>query len=167
MKYRRYLASGKRIHGNANFTIRQEEEMVGMLEAFSLLHRGLSRKMFIKTIKQQYNEPVGWNPSNWVDSFLHRHQDRLALRHVKGLKHDRIVQNIDKGASHFANWLEKYLLKFKNNNILFVNADETFITVQGNIHQEKLIESKGKPKNTAIEVTRGKSCSYFEILIEI
>ena len=91
MKYRRYLASGKRIHGNVNFIIRQEEEMVGMLEAFSLLHRGLSRKMFIKTIKQQYNEPVDWNPSNWVDSFLHQHQDRLALRHVKGLKYDRIV----------------------------------------------------------------------------
>ncbi len=164
MRYRRYLGSGKRIHGNTNFTIRQEEEMVGMLEAFSLLHRGLSRSMFIKHIKMQYNEPIGWNPSKWVTGFLFRHKERLALRHVKGLKYDRIVQNIDKRASHFAQWMENYLLKCRNKKILYVNADETFITVQGNIHQEKLIECKKKPKNTAIEVPRGKSCSYLPFI---
>lgn len=54
-RYKRYISNNKKYHGNNIFSFSEEEKIVGMIEAWSLLNHGLTKRMLfigIKSIKR-------------------------------------------------------------------------------------------------------------------
>lgn len=50
-RFRRYASSFGRNRNNSPFSIGEEEELIGMLEGFSLLNQGLGRARFLNYVK--------------------------------------------------------------------------------------------------------------------
>ena len=79
---------------------------------------------------------------------MKRYQSRLSFRVVNDLKSQKIMNAIDEHDIHFAKWLEKWLFKDQLKKKLIVNVDDTRLTISGEQHKLKLIESKYKTKSS-------------------
>lgn len=163
-RYLRYIENNKKNHGNNIFSHVEEEQIIGTITAWSLLNRALTRPMLFLGIKAMRSDLKNWNPRNWFKRFLVRFKDRIRLRKVKGLKKERICHSLDDNVSIFANWLNKFILEKKNDKYIMLNCDETMLSISGDQQKMKAIESVRKPKNNAIELKRGDTCSYIPIV---
>lgn len=125
--YRRYIDSQFRNHGNNKFSISEEEQILGTIVGWSLLNRGLTKRMLFIGIRQLRDDLSNWNPTHWFKRFLRRYRDQIVLRKVKGLKTERICHKLFDDVTLFVNWLEKFLVLKKYSKLLFLNADESIL----------------------------------------
>ncbi len=147
-------------HGNQIFSIQQEQCFVAFLEAWSLLNRGLTRKLFLNYVSTLHPQVANWDPKNWFSSFMNRYSHALSFRTVKGLSSNRAnVDNVEH-VKHFTSWLEKNVFNAENDDFILINADETRLQIEGNQHFLKRIESTSKPKFTGLDMVRGKSATF-------
>ena len=156
----RFKNSNCKNHGNRIFTIQEEEEILGFLEAWSLLNRGLTRRIFLKYVTMLRPDVPTWDPKNWFDGFLKNYSQKLNLRTIKGLKNDRIQDDLVDHVKYFLSWLQTEIFDRENQDFVFVNADETRISINGEQNKMKRIESTKKAKKGALDMVRDKSATY-------
>ena len=87
--YKRWEKNDGRRHGNVLFSAEEEEELVGMLEAWSLLGRPLTRQVLLQEVKKLRPAQDTWDPAGWYEGFLKRDKSRLMPKALKGLEFDR------------------------------------------------------------------------------
>jgi rubrerythrin len=135
-------------HGNQILTDSQEAILVGVLEAFSLKHTPLSKTLFLKMVKTEYNLPADWLGKHWYKGFLDRHKDKLQQGVVKAIKEERVAPSVLTDTKKFISIADKYLTEYHFSDKVIINADETRLTIKGNVFINEYIESTKKEKLT-------------------
>jgi hypothetical protein len=146
-------------HGNQLLTDSQEATLVGVLEAFSLKHTPLTKTLFLKIVKTEYNLPADWLGKDWYQGFLSRHSDQLHQGAVKAIKEERITPDVLNNTKKFVSIVDKYLAEHHFSDKVIINADETRLTIKGNIFSDEYIESTKKEKLTHKGPTSVQSAS--------
>ena len=89
--------------------------------------------------------------------FLNRHKLELRNRVAQPIKDDRVTQNVLKDVREFVKIFGKYLEENHFDDTVVINADETRLTIKGNVFSEDFIESSSKTKATIRSSKGGKS----------
>lgn len=159
-KFNRMMKANGRIRKNMLFTASEEEELVGILEAFSIINRPLTNSLFINHVRTlRPNHPL-WDPKSWSRRFFQRHADRLSIKTIHGIKNERLSSNL---LSETLNFVEYFDLFVKNNNIenkCIFNADETRFSFGMDKYSFKAIEYTGKHYNSSISNSNYKAATY-------
>jgi hypothetical protein len=158
--YKRWKKNDGRRHGNLLFSAQEEEELVGLLEGFSLLGRPLPRPVFLQEVKRLRPAQDSWDPADWYSGFLQRHKSRLMPKALKGLEFDRVDERVEAQVKEFVDWFPAWFNGKGLSTRVLVNADETRVRIEGGQFRAKGIESTSKPKGGAVEATEGKAATY-------
>jgi len=148
--WKRNKQSKIKIHGNRMITNIDELMLVGILEAFSQWQSPLSRRQFLILVRNLYKKPITWNGTHWYYNFIHRHKKHLCERTVKGIPLSRVSHTVLDDTKAFTATFLEYLNQFHFNSNHIINADETRLSIDGNIFSEKRIESISKYKHAQI-----------------
>lgn len=159
-KFKRWKKAGGKHHGNRLFLDEEEEGFVGLIQGWSLLNRPLSGKIILEEIKSLYPDLKDWNGESWLRRFTDRHESRFSARTVKGLKSERVSNNVTDQVQEFVSWFEPWFAGKGISHSVLINADETRVQIEGGQHRTKVFEAKSKTKASALEATRTKSASY-------
>lgn len=161
--YKRMKASAGKLHGNALFSAEEEEAFVGLLQGFSMLSRGLTKQAFIRSVMAAKPELTkakkGWDADGWFAKFMQRHSTRLTQRTIKGLKSERLGDDVEAQVKDFVQWFPDWMASKGLSTKGLVQADETRIKIDNSQHKAKTIEVKGKRKYGGVEATKGKAAS--------
>jgi hypothetical protein len=163
-KFLRMKKSGGRHHGNQLFSVEQEETFVGVLQAFSMKNRGLTKAMFLREVTKLRDGSEKWNGDKWFHGFLRRHKQRLSSGVVKGLKQDRTGDVTLDDVEAWVEWFPAWFKQKGLSSLALLNVDETRITIQGDLNSAPVIESMTKRKGSRLEPTRGKGASLLPFI---
>jgi len=166
--YKRFIKRGGekgKAHGNSVFTEAQELQLCAMLDAFSMVNRGLTMSFFLQHVKRLRPKDPGWNPRGWFAKFMLRHRERVSMATVKSLGYERIspttVGDVEEWIKWFPAWVAANGLSWK----WIINADETRVTIEGEQNRGKVIEGKGKRKKSKKKAHRGKLATYIPFTV--
>ena len=159
-KFNRMVKANGRIRKNMLFTASEEEELIGILEAFSILNRPLTNSLFINHVKTLRPSHPSWNPKSWSRRFFQRHADRLSIKTINGIKNKRLSKSL---LNETLNFIDNFEFFVKNNNVenkCIFNADETRLTFGMDKYKFKAIEYTGKAYNSIITNNNYKAATY-------
>jgi hypothetical protein len=71
---------------NRLLTDDEENTLVGVLEAFSLVHMPLTRTEFLNDVRNHYQFGENWTGDRWYSLFMKRHKEHLIFTNTKNLK---------------------------------------------------------------------------------
>ena len=135
-------------HGNQLLTDEDESILVGVLEAFSLSHSPLSKTRFLSLVKKFHSFPSGWTGFDWYRSFLKRHKTSLSSRTVQAIQEERVSRTVLEDTKSFIEVVGNFLSGHYFSSEVIVNADETRISIKGNLFGTEYVESTKKYKST-------------------
>jgi hypothetical protein len=158
--FRRWDKNGGRRHGNQLFGAQVEEELVGMLEGWSLLDRPVTRAVFLRHVTVLRPDKSKWNAAGWYTTFLRRHEDRLSPRVLKGLERERVDTSVLTQTIEFVNWFNDWFKQKGLSTTVLINADETRVRIEGEQQKGKGIESTQKKKASSIKASAGDAATH-------
>ena len=158
--FKRWKKNKGRRDGNQLFGAKIEEELVGMLEGWSLLNRPVPRHLFLQHVRQLRPDKSDWDPAGWYTSFLTRHKVRLSPRVLKGLERERVDNSVLAQTIEFANWFNDWFTQKGLSTKVLMNADETRVRIEGEQQKGKGIESTQKQKASAVKAQAGDAATY-------
>jgi hypothetical protein len=145
--FRRWDKNGGRRHGNQLFGAQVEEELVGMLECWSLLDRPVTRAVLLRHVTVLRPDKSKWNAAGWYTTFLARHKDRLSPRVLKGLKRERVDTSVLTQTIEFVSWFNDWFKQKGLSTTVLINADETRVRIEGEQQKGKGIESTQRTRH--------------------
>ncbi len=120
--------------------------LVGVLEAFSLLHSPLSKERFLKVVRDLFKLGEDWSSYHWLNDFMYRHKDRLNSHTVQGIQSERVTTDVFSNTKIFVevygNYLEQHYLSADH----VINGDETPLIIKGKPFFSDYIESNEKKR---------------------
>lgn len=159
-KFKRIAKTDGRVNGKRIFTFEEEETILGILQAWSLLNRSLCRQELMLIARSLRPDRQDWDAMSWSVGFLERHKARLACAQLKGLSFERVKPVTLVAVEKFIEWFQQWKRDNKLCGRALLNADETRVTVDINQLCTKLIECKEKEKKSSLVATAGKGATY-------
>lgn len=144
LKFLRYKRNEGKFDKRNLFTAKMEQVFLGILEAFSLLSVSIPRKMFLDYVATKVVPKKNCDLSGWFQKFISRHQDRMGVKIVNGIKVDRVSKVGYEDVERFAINYEKIRVEKEINDDNIFNVDETRITINMDNYTWKAIESCSK-----------------------
>ena len=158
-KYDVYHKNKGKERSNNQFTLSFEQGLVGFLEAWALCNRPLSRTLLLEHMRLTVTTKK-WSGEGWIRKFIKRNQDILTLRAGKAIKSDRIRPTMRGDVNLFIEFMENNILDQTNQDYLFVNADETRLTITEQASTTKWIDTKRRTRANHFTPKRSKYASY-------
>jgi hypothetical protein len=146
--WRRSKSQKEKTHGNQLISDDEEKLLVGVLEGFSLSHSPISKQKLLEIVRLLFKLPAKWEGYGWYYRFISRHKDSLNSCTVQAIQSERVSTDVYSNTQVFASVYEKYLQDFHFTADTVVNADETRLSIKGNLFCSEYIESTQKKKNT-------------------
>lgn len=164
LKYKRYLNNSGKFDKRNLFNAKDEQIFVGILEAFSLICVPITRKMFLEYVASKLKPNKQIDLSGWLQKFLQRHKDRVAVKTLNGIKMERVTKVGYNDIEKFAVDFER--VKFENqvNDECIFNVDETRISINMDKYSWKAIESCSKLYYSTMKPNDYTGCTYIPFL---
>jgi len=157
------LTAGGRSHGHQIFNDSDEEEIMGVLEAFSLANRGLSKQLVVLHL-EKLRGSHGWDARQWLDGLIARHSERFQYMFTVPIDPKRVKEEVYEQTELFVNFFPSWFKRKKLSVNGLFNADETRVKLEKHKDFMKLIESKEKQAHEYLEPLKGKAASYIPIV---
>jgi len=141
--YHRRGAAPPGDHGNRLLTSKQEETMVGVIQAFSINNLPLSRLQIRTMAGQRFGVQVS---EMWFRRFLKRNNKHVRTRTCKALADKRMGAQVVANVHTFCSELKDFLETHHFPPSAVMNFDETRMVVKGSNLTTQRVASAGKER---------------------
>jgi hypothetical protein len=134
----------ERTHGNQVFTDAEEDSIVGVMRAFSMANRGLSRLQVLSMVREEFNKGEDWEGEDWYDLFIKRHAAVLHGRIPQEISANRTAPERYEQIQQWVDQVGRFLGEHSFTAETIWGADETLLAIRSGRAGAIRLEAVGK-----------------------